>query len=295
MRSPYTVAPDGLRLAREYLELPFPDSAPGSTRDPSVPVVFVSIDFENTSQFVDSGPSIPIQLGVATLDTQDFPTLDPKDIISTFNFATGPSQSRYFNSAVTKFLFGETTQISYSDIVPKIKPYIPETRPTILIGHDIANDLRVLQYLHFDLPKSVIGIIDTMAVTSQVCSSKLRWSLRNVLEELQCTYNNLHSAGNDAHFTLRCLLLLVSRSVTVESVPKFQQRLKNLEEIGHSEIPKKELPPTKAEKKRLKRLQRSRKHQAKTWDLETQERIRSERALKKREGALSHLSQDRLH
>jgi hypothetical protein len=104
MRSPYTVAPDGLRLAREYLELPFPDSAPGSTRDPSVPVVFVSIDFENTSQFVDSGPSIPIQLGVATLDTQDFPTLDPKDIISTFNLppdhhnhdiSTQPQQSSY--------------------------------------------------------------------------------------------------------------------------------------------------------------------------------------------------------
>ena len=294
MRSPYTVASDGLRLAREYLELPFPDSPPGSTRDPSVPVVFVSIDFENTSQFVDSGPSVPIQLGVATLDTQDFPTLDPKDIISTFNFATGPPQSQYFKSAATKFLFGKTTQISYSDIVPKIKSYIPEARPTILIGHDIANDLRVLQYLHFDLPKSVIGIIDTMAVTSEVFSSKLRWSLRTVLEELQCTYDNLHSAGNDAHFTLRCLLLLVSKSVTVESVPKFQHRLKKLDEIGYSEIPKKELPPSKGEKKRLKRLQRSRKHQAKTWDLETQERIRSERALK-REGALSHTSQDSLH
>lgn len=283
MRSPYAIAPDGLRLIREYLELPFTDSAPDSKRDPGV--VFVSIDFENIGQFMDSDPKVPIQLGVATLDTQDFcSAVHPKDIISTFNFVTGPS--RYFNSAAIKFLFGETTQISYSEIVPKIESCIPRTRPTILVGHDIANDLRVLQHLHFDLPKSIIGIIDTMAITSQVFSSQLRWSLRTVLEELQCAYDNLHSAGNDAHFTLRCLLLLVSRSVkdTVELMPEHEQRLKKLEEIGHSEIPKKkELPPTKAEKKKLKRLQRSRKHQAKTWDLETQERIRSERALKKRE------------
>lgn len=166
MRSPYTIAPDGLRLARECFEVPFPDAVPDSISGPSVPVVFVSIDFENASQFVDSGPSIPVQLGVATLDTQDLSTVRPKDIISTFNFATGLSQSRYFSSAAIKFLFGEITQISPLDIVSTIKSYIPEARPTILIGHDIANDLRVLQYLHFDLLKLVIGIIDIMAITS---------------------------------------------------------------------------------------------------------------------------------
>lgn len=282
MRSPYTIALDGLCLVREYLGLPFTDSAPDTKRNSSV--MFVSIDFENISQFVDSGPSTPIQLGVATLDTQDFCTAtQPKDVISTYNFVTRPS--RYFNSAARKFLLGETTQISYSDIVPTMESFLSGPRPTILVGHDIANDLRLLQHLHFDLPKSVIGIVDSMAIASQVFS-KLRWSLRTVLEELQCPYDSLHSAGNDAHFTLRCLLLLVSRNVTstVEVVPNSQQMLKKLEEIGHSEIPKKkELPPTKAEKKRLKRFQRSRIHQAKTWDLETQERIRSERALKKRE------------
>ena len=154
--------------------------------------------------------------------------------------------------------------------MPKIESCIPGTRPPILVGHDIVNDLRVLQYLYFDSPKSVIGIIDTMVINSQFFSSQLRWSLRTVLEELQCAYDNPHSGGNDAQFALRCLLLLVSRSVTntVELMPKHQQRLKKLEEIGHSEIPKKkELHPTKAEKKKLKRLQRSRKHQAKTWDL----------------------------
>lgn len=294
MTSPYTITRDGLRLVREYLELPFTDSA-DSKRDPNV--VFMSIDFENVDQFLKSGPNVPTQLGVATLNTQDFcSAVHPKDIISTFNFATGPS--RYFESAARKFLFGKTTQISCSDIVPKIKSHIPETKPTILVGHGISQDLQVLQNLHFDLPKSVIGIIDTAVITSQVYSCRTFWSLRTVLEELQCAYNNLHSAGNDAHFTLRCLLLLASRSVksTVDLTPKYQTRLKELEEIGHSEIPK---PPlTTAEKKKLKRLQRSRKHQSKTWDLETQERIRSERALKKREAEQtctgSDLSQTRL-
>lgn len=108
MRSPYNIAPDRLRLAKEYLELPFTDSAPHSERDPSV--VFVSIDFENGGSLVDSGPDVPLQLGIATLDTQDFcSAVHPKDIISTYIFVSGPL--RYFNSADVKFLFGETGQI----------------------------------------------------------------------------------------------------------------------------------------------------------------------------------------
>lgn len=288
-RSPYTIAPDGLRLVKEYLGLPFTSSTSDTEREPNV--VFVSIDFENGSGLVDSGPDVPLQLGIATLDTQEFcSAVHPKDIISTFNFATGPS--RYLASVNIKFLFGETTQMSSSDIVPKIESHIPGTRPTILVGHGMAIELRVLQHLHFKLPKSVIGIIDTQAITSQVFSSGHHWSLRHVLQEFQCPFDNLHSAGNDAHFTLRCLLLLVSRSVTTTNTVKLmtthEQRLKKLEEIGHSEIPKKkERPPappaplTTAAKKRLKRFQRRRKHLAKSWDLEKQESIRAERALKR--------------
>lgn len=170
--------------------------------------MFVSIDFENGKGLVDSGPSVPLQPGVATLDTQDFhAAVHPIDIISTINFATGPLQ--YSESANFKFLFGETSQISSSDIVPMIESCIPGTRPTILVGHDLAIELHVLQHLHFHLRKTVIGNIDAIAITSQVCSSKPRWSLRHVLQELRCPFDNLHSAGNDAHLTLRYLLLLV--------------------------------------------------------------------------------------
>lgn len=134
------------------------DSAPDSQRDPSV--VFVFTDFENMGQFVTSDPNIPIQLGVANLDIQDFWfAVYPKDIISISNFA---------------FLFGDTAQISSTDIVPKIEACIPETRPMILIGHDVANELRVLQYLDFDLPKPVVAIIGTTAIASRVFFSLLR-------------------------------------------------------------------------------------------------------------------------
>lgn len=274
MRSPHTIAPDGLCLIKDYLKLPFTDSAPDTEREPSV--VFTSIDFEIGSGLVDSGPDVPLQLAIATLDTQDFRSaVLSKDITSTFNIATGPS--RYFESANVKFLCGETTQIPPWDTVPKIESCIRGTRPTILVGHDIATELRVLQHLYFELCKTVVGIIDTMTFTSQVFPSDHHWSLRHVLQESQCPFDNLHSAGNNAHFTSRCLPLLVSKSVTtntVELVPKHQQRLKKLEEIGHSEVPKKKerlpAPPTKAENKTQKPFQRRRKHQAKSWDLETQ-------------------------
>ncbi len=75
------------------------------------------------------------------------------------------------------------------------------TRTTVLVGHDVTHQLRVLQHLIFGLHKSVMGSLNTMKNASQAFPSMVQYSFRAILEELHCPYKNIYSADNDAHFT----------------------------------------------------------------------------------------------
>jgi hypothetical protein len=166
-------------------------------------------------------------------------------------------------------------------MMSKLESLFVRSRRIALVGHGFESDRHVLQRLEVDLKGSVITTFDTRIFASEVLSPLRDGSLRGILEALQCPFNNLHSAGNDANFTLRCLLLLAEKSCAtmIES-----RRAKMLHAIAHSEIPTKVIPPTKSEKNRedkLKRLQKSRRFQSRTWDQEIIDQIRAERALKR--------------
>lgn len=85
------------------------------------------------------------------------------------------------------------------------------------MGHDFRNDLKVLNLLDFDLRTSIVGILDTGKIVS-IMLPNVPTMVSSVLSELQCPFQNLHTAGNDAYFTLLALLLLAIRSYTGEIV-----------------------------------------------------------------------------
>lgn len=64
-----------------------------------------------------------------------------------------------------------------------------------------------------DLKKeyNIVGMFDTYYLARQVFGPPgiHRGHLRNLLCQLKCTFAKLHTAGNDANFTLQALLLLV--------------------------------------------------------------------------------------
>lgn len=74
------------------------------------------------------------------------------------------------------------------------------------MGHDIKNDLQVLQLLDFNLHTSIGGILDVGRIASKILPNN-PITLSSILSELRCPFQNLHTAGNDAYFTLRVLLL----------------------------------------------------------------------------------------
>lgn len=67
--------------------------------------------------------------------------------------------------------------------------------------HDIKNDPQVLQLLGFILHTSIRGILDVGRIASKI-PPNISITLSSILSELGCPFQNLHTAGNDAYFTL---------------------------------------------------------------------------------------------
>ncbi|KAI1124179.1 hypothetical protein F5Y10DRAFT_250094 [Nemania abortiva] len=120
-----------------------------------------------------------------------------------------------------------------------------------------------------------IYIVGTFLVAKEAFGY-CEYSLIELLRRLQCPFNNLHVGGNDAHFTLRaCLLLVLYKYENTEALASY------LTEIATSDIPYRADPEIRAAQRKEKRLQRSRKHQAKSWSIQEQDQLRAERAAKR--------------
>ncbi|KAF6237285.1 hypothetical protein HO173_004754 [Letharia columbiana] len=184
---------------------------------------------------------------------------------------------------MTKYLFGETITIYQRDIVFNLESLVPRTRSIVLVGHEFRNDLKVLQLLRFDLHTSIVGLPDTGKIVSTT-SPNIPITLSSILSELQCPFQNLHVAGNDADFTLRILLLLATRNYTDEVVDsKHQEILTAPKATTNLSIPKRSDPQAKNIKKKQRGFQKNKKHQSESWDMETQGQIRAERAARRAE------------
>ena len=309
----YNISKNGLQLLQQRLGLKSSES--GGSDD----IVFVSIDFEYLSNFKqDLSQNLNSQVGISILDTSDLTSSPPQDTISTYYFVTGSPS--YCATATKRFLFGETITIHQRDILSNLESLIPRTRNIVLVGHGVASDLRILQLLQFDRHTSIVGILDTGKIVPAVLAvPNILHPLSSILSELQYPFQNLHVAGNDVYFTLQVFLLLAKRSYTDEVVDSRHQEIlaalkaitdvpipswdpsQNLapqvrytgssgvgyDLLPHEGIPRRSNPHARNIKKKQKRLERSRKHQSKSWDLEKQEQTRAERAARRAENERS--------
>ena len=272
----YTISDNGGQLLQESLGL-----APSESQGLDEPV-FVTIDFEYLSNIKDASQNLNSQMGVAILDSRDLISSPARTAISTYNFVTGSPS--YCAATTKKFLFNKTTIIHQQDILSNLESLIPQSRNIILVGHDLRNDLRVLQLLGSNLHTSIRGILDTLRIASRILPD-IPIRLSSILNELQCPFQNLHTAGNDAYFTLRVLLLLAIKDYPKERFnSNHEKTLSALKAITSVSIPRKpdlHLKNIRNIKKKQKRLEKSRKYQSKSWDIETQEQIRAERAARR--------------
>lgn len=93
------------------------------------------------------------------------------------------------------------------------QPTIGPSRNIVLVGHGIKNEDTYLKFLGFDLygADNVVKRMDTGTILS---SKKNQVSLKALLQlaGIEVDVNHLHNAGNDAAYTLRALMTIVSLS-----------------------------------------------------------------------------------
>lgn len=231
----------------------------------STDAIFVSLDFEYSLRKVLNGPVTKAgkpkkeyrisQMGIATLDTRDlgcvFPLPTGVDLISTQLFNIG-----HWPEANKKLLFGECTPITADDVkavlvnalcVPDDRTVMGHFRDIVLVGHSLDQEVNIMSQFGLNLTDiaPIIATLDTHRISNKELGKG--FSLFTLLKELggvKMEHKDLfHNAANDANFTLRALLMLVTRCRERGHLTTWQlSRLATLENIAHSEIRDRKAP-----------------------------------------------------
>jgi len=83
-------------------------------------------------------------------------------------------------------------------------------RPTVLVGHDVEQDIAHLQKIGYNVYKNpcIIDVADTKHIHQHLRGRNDAASLARLLDDMLITYKYLHNAGNDAVYTLQGLIAL---------------------------------------------------------------------------------------
>ncbi|KUJ10051.1 uncharacterized protein LY89DRAFT_760882 [Mollisia scopiformis] len=224
-------------------------------------VVFLSLDTEN----ITAG-QIPLvdqfQVGISVLDSRDLQSLihsrplvsmREDNLLRTQNFCVGPTG--YCSKAARRFLFGQSESIHAHQIKEKIESLVAD-RDVVLVVYDGYNDLWLLDELKVKLEP--VAVLDPQKAAHDVLQSQYQRSLNDLLIELDCHFNFLHVAGNDANFTLRALLMIAvkgSHGISLNDSQKdhvAEERRKYIAEREEINRRKKEAKKTKKAARKAK-------------------------------------------
>ncbi|KAH7318197.1 hypothetical protein B0I35DRAFT_460660 [Stachybotrys elegans] len=152
-------------------------------------------------------------------------------------------------------------QGSTTESIISSPPAPRERRPSVS-----KNGLCILQ--------AALGLIDSSGQVSPPIIMTIDFENTYLLTRLECPFDNLHSAGNDANYTLKAALLLAATG------SDNQQAVDQLTQIS---IPPMVCYGHEKKSKRQKRWEKSKRFKAKSRSPEEQNQIREQRAAKRDE------------
>ncbi|KAK6065198.1 QDE-2-interacting protein [Seiridium cupressi] len=140
------------------------------------------------------------------------------------------SRSVETSGATTSSYFGQSESILISELKPRLEQAV-SARDVVLVLHGAEQDLEVLKNLRIDLHP--IFVVDTVKAAQHPLGLHYRYSLEKLLEALGIPFTNLHAAGNDAHFALRALLMIVVKDAESQpSTPSITTLTETLKSIA---------------------------------------------------------------
>lgn len=179
-------------------------------------VLLVAVDVDTGGGYEVIGPNQSFHVGVSTFDTRWLTSdnlADPTQAIASCQFIN--QETKPCKSAAKRFLSGATEMMTIHAIAWRILS-ITQDRDYVLIGHGLKEDLKVLNNINPEITARACYILDTVKSVQHILRLYYRYSLERLLDSLSIPYDpyRLHAAGNDAHFALKGLLMMVALDIT---------------------------------------------------------------------------------
>ena len=186
-------------------------------------VIFISVDVE---AFEFNQKHIT-EIGISTLDTVDLLGLQPG---AKGNNWAAKVRSRYFRirehghllnkvhveGCPDKFDFGQSEWIYKRDVISVLEGCFNPSRPSyssrtckvILVGYDVAADMKYLTEVGFDITRMISDCIDTSDLYKASRRNGRQSALSTLLLQYGIAAKHLHNAGNNASYTLRVMVAI---------------------------------------------------------------------------------------
>ncbi|KAF5638153.1 ribonuclease H [Fusarium sp. NRRL 25303] len=208
---------------------------------------FLSIDVDHFR--VENGVIQRVEIGLSFLKAQALQQLHCKTMrggnlasrfIKSHHLVFGPKKEFYGRSHL--FSFGNARPIKLRDVGAVLERLT--RKPYVLVVHGAKQELSLLSLLNIKLEP--VFIIDTVKAAQYPLQLWYRYSLKQLLEEFEIPYSHLHVAGNDAHLTLRVLLMLAVKDAEIHlSGKRLPDWVPIFKAVAQSPLPPR--PPTKRE------------------------------------------------
>ncbi|KAK0103770.1 hypothetical protein ONS95_005772 [Cadophora gregata] len=246
-------------------------------------LLIVSLDVENPPCGTELQNNSNYQLGLCVLDTRELgpgmligtQRTNSHELLRTFQLVIG--SAKYNKKAAHSYCFGESQHISLPGLNAKLQELIPPERDAVLVLHGGVWDLKFLEAAKLDL--NHIYVIDTQKAAQHPLDLDHRCTMEEMLTLLGCPFGELvlHTAGNDANFTLRALLLIAKTDACAASDPypiETERLLSLFEEIALGPVPLSNLQSHVQERRQIEQNQkeaRARKQRRKRAALRAKE------------------------
>ncbi|KAI0813580.1 hypothetical protein GGR55DRAFT_537996 [Xylaria sp. FL0064] len=176
-------------------------------------VLFISIDVDTYQGYEHLATDPQLHIGVSILDTRvlhhltlkELGSVHEADALESYQFVV--KNSRYCKAASRKFMFGKSQSIPLAEVKAQIESLVcSRSRDNILVFHGDHSDRKALANLNIELRP--LYITDNVKAAQYPLGLPYRLGLEAMLDTFGIPYADLHTAGNDAHYALRSLLMI---------------------------------------------------------------------------------------
>lgn len=176
-------------------------------------------------------------VGISVFDTRCLVKPSNEEAIVSYQFITKIVKPCL--CAARRFLFGSTELVSLSTLGDRIKQ-LTQGRHYAFVGHQLREDIRMLHHIDAEIVERALYLIDTVKLAQFPLRLHYRYKLEELLDALGIASAKLHTAGNDAHFALKALLLLATLDAVQTGLPQSSREkvlLRRLRGIAVTPIP----------------------------------------------------------